>query len=75
MQTWKASFLGGHLRALVYSLVDIHCSEKGPYFRDLFDFLGPYWVPICSVLAEFTQKNSIQFNSMMKKKMKKGRKK
>ena len=52
-----------------------HCSQKGPYFRDLFDFLGPYWVPICSVLAEFTQKNSIQFNSMMKKKMKKGRKK
>ena len=39
-----------------------HCSQKGPYFRDLFYFLGPYWVPIFSVLAEFTQKNSIQFN-------------
>ena len=31
---------------------ELHCSPKGPYFRDrvpigtFFDFLGPYWVPI-----------------------------
>ena len=25
---------------------ELHCSPKGPYFRDLSDFLGPYWVPI-----------------------------
>ena len=48
-ESWQASFLGGHHMALVYSLVDIHCSEKGPYFRarslyymDLFDLLGTF---------------------------------
>ena len=30
----------------------VHCSQKGPYFRDrvpigtFYDFLGPYWAPI-----------------------------
>ena len=22
---------------------ELHCSPKGPYFRDFFDFLGPYF--------------------------------
>ena len=47
----------------------MHCSPKGPYFRDrvpigtFFTFLGPYLyfrVPIFSVLAKFTQRMSIQ---------------
>ena len=60
--------------ALVYSLVDIHCSEKGPYFRDQVPILyGPFWlsgyllspylyfrVPIFSVFAKFTQRMSNQ---------------
>ena len=33
-------------------LFKLHCSQKGPYYRDqvpigtFFDFWGPYWVPI-----------------------------
>ena len=37
--------------------------KNGPYFRDLFDFLGPYLffrIPIFSIVSKFTQRVSIQ---------------